>query len=142
MRLHLLMIQDKEYIMINERKELLDYMDKHHNWYSYVIHPLKLPTCLGVLCYGGEPVNRFAFVRKTGQYQAFFLKFTTVPDPNKLLAMCVEGKLYKIVPALYPPGFGDNQYANVNLVFETDPMFIDEHKKVLAQDLRAIMSMK
>jgi hypothetical protein len=129
--------------MTNARQELLDYMDKHHGWYSYVIHPLKLPTCLGVLCYGGVPINRFAFVRKTGQYQVFYLKFTSEPDPSKFLAMCVEGKSYRIVPAFHPPGSEDNQYESVDLDDGyRDPMFREFHKNELKQDLRAVMSMK
>jgi hypothetical protein len=130
--------------MTNERKELLDYMDKHHGWYSYIINPLQRPTTLGVLCYGGEPINRFAFVRKTGQYQRFFLKFTTEPDSSKFLAMCVEGVSYKIIPALYSPSPGDNQYSGVALdIGYEDPVWGNgEYKKELEQDLRAIMAMK
>jgi len=133
--------------MTNERQELLDYMDKNQRWYTYTLWPLKYPVNIGILCYDGDPVNKFAFVRKTGEYQTFFIKFSTEPDPTKPLHIAVEGKMYKILPLdsyLKPIPHGNNVFENVELEMNVNDnvYWTTEYQNALAQDLHNVLSME
>ena len=72
--------------MIDERKQLLDHMDKNNNTYNVMIEfnnsDSRYPTDLGFVCINGRPAFRCSVVRRKVGNQRFAFRIQTSDYPD------------------------------------------------------------